>query len=398
MAWSKKNWFGRQARRLRLSILKVSREARASELKIQTELPERGDQERETSSFWFRRVTTAILLGNGGGIVAIASYLTSAADRSSVSILAYPALTSFFSGALLGFFSYTISFITASLRFDSHMNVFSHAVDMARKAGKKTASTQHDGIFAFLIVLSLVQTFCLIGAGASFYNGSSYILSVIGTEACKDSRESYCFGSPIIFPFVNPRPDLETKEEPRVIIAKPRDFSLTSTAASDGSASRIFVAPPESLTVRDITSSTTVQVVSPDGQSCLFSTPFFADGGPTLVRPIDITNLSNRLDDKGYSFIPVSARLFISTIDSDGGTGLTLINVGFSNTGVFITGGFTEASLSILPFPYGDIKGVVFLGENADPVAALPCLEFAENAGFAQGEREAELLASTQRQ
>lgn len=115
----------------------MSREARASELKVQAELPERGEQERETTSFWFRRVTTAVLLGNGGGIVALASYLSNSENVAEVSALSYPALSSFFSGALLGFFSYTISLITTSMRFDSHMNVFARAVEAARKAGKK---------------------------------------------------------------------------------------------------------------------------------------------------------------------------------------------------------------------------------------------------------------------
>jgi hypothetical protein len=242
----------------------MSRQVHASELKIQAELPERGEQERETSSFWFRRVTTAVLLGNGGGIIALASYLTNATDRAGVATLAFPALTSFFSGALLGFFSYTISLITASMRFDSHMNVFVRASEAARKAGKKTASTQHDGTFAFLIVLAGLQACCLVGAGASFYNGSSYILSSIGREACRDSTELYCIGSPIIFPFVNPRPELQPEGRRHFSPVKPEDFSFSTRLDQEGWISDIFLSAPNSRTIRGITSSTTVQIVSPD--------------------------------------------------------------------------------------------------------------------------------------
>lgn len=362
---------------------------RASELKIQTELPERGDQERETSSFWFRRVTTALLLGNGGGIVTLSSYLANASDKPGVAILAYPALTNFFSGALLGFSSYAISLLIASLRFDSHMNIFSRAAEMARKAGK-TASTQHDGIFVFLILLAGVQTCFLVGAGVSFYNGSSYILSVLGREACKDSRERYCYGSPIIFPFVNPMPDLSAAENtsPAPAPTKPSDFTAIAAFGSDRTPSRIYVSPPYNRTIAEITSETTVQMISPKGELCLFSTPFFADGGLALVEPNEITQLKNRLEQKGYSFIPVSSRILISSFVEKDKNELTILNIGFSDKNIFPTGEHIQSRLSIHPFAYGDIKGIVLLRYDADYEKYSDCLNMAEDAGFIVGQRE----------
>ncbi len=386
MARKPKSWFERQARRARLSVAKMSRQIRASELKIQTELPERGDQERETSSFWFRRVTTAILLGNGGGIVALSSYLANASDKPGVAVLAYPALTNFFSGALLGFASYTISLMTASLRFDSHMKVFISAVEVAKKSGK-TASTQYDEVFAFLIMLAILQAVFLAGAGASFYNGSSYILSAIGREACRDSRESFCIGSPLIFPFVSPRPELTSAQNAASKAVVPSDFTVVAAPSDDGTVSRIFISPPRNHTVTELTTSTTVQIVAPSGDLCLFSTPYFADGGLELIRPTSISDLKDRLERRGYSFTPVSSRVFISSSTDDENGKLTLVNIMYSYNAVSMVSTYRDADLSVLPFPYGDAKGLVLVHEDADRKAVSRCLDMAEDAGLLLGER-----------
>lgn len=360
----------------------MSRQARASELQIKTELPERGDQERETSSFWFRRVTTAVLLGNGGGIVALASYLANTPDKTAVAALAYPALASFFSGTVLGFVSYTISLVNASLRFDSHMNLISRAAEIARKAGKKTAATQHDGVFGFLILLAIIQFFCLFGAGISFYKGATYILSFLGKEACKDVNETYCYGSPIIFPFVNPRSEPSETERPLRNILKARDFKINISFDGTNTVDKVYFSPPDSQRIKEITSSTTVQVVSPSGELCLFSMPYFADGGLTLVRPRDIEGLISRMSQNGFALSPVSTRAFIKTIDNNKKAALTVVNVGYIGKDFYISTDHIESNISIHPFKYGIIKGISILHEGEHPENDAKCLKLTSDAGF----------------
>lgn len=234
----------------------------------------------------------------------------------------------------------------------------------------------------------------MFGAGLSFYKGASYILNFTGAQACEDSNESYCYGSPIVFPFVNPKRDLTSPESEPPVRVRPADFRLSAHTDERGLISEVYVTPPTSSVVTDLVSTTTVQLVFPDGRLCLFATPFFADGGLSLVRPEQISRLYRQLERGGYIISPVSTRIFVSSRQGDGPAELNVLDIGYVSNDVVRTGSHVAADLSLLPFDFDETGGLVVLRDSGDQEEALPCLGLAKRAGLLLGRTEEQLLSN----
>ncbi|MBU1347135.1 MAG: hypothetical protein KKA16_09310 [Alphaproteobacteria bacterium] len=387
-----------------MSIVALSRRERASDLRIQADpLPEIGDRDRETSAFWFRRITTAILLGNGAGVIAIGSYIADGKDNADTLGLAYPAMASFLSGIVLGFICYLTSYISTSMRLEAYVEIINRAAELARNAGKKTATTQHDGMFFFLILLVVAQIFFIIGSGASFYNGSSYVLSVLGQAACSKKQETYCYGTPILFPFADPYdppdldPDASTATPSRMLT--PADFTLEASVDGEGrdtAVSRLTLAVPPTHTLVDVTSSDTAQLTASNGDSCLFRTHWFSNGGTALIRSADIDKIRDRLRSRGYSFFATSSQLFAVTMNDVGSKYVTVLNADLNGDTPTVAPGFDRAPISLVPFLIEDDFGLAIYSEANATSGAIECLRLASDAGFELDAPSRRILAAAE--
>jgi hypothetical protein len=84
--------------------------------------------------------------------------------------------------------------------------------------------------------------------------------------------------------------------------------------------------------------------------------------------------------DKGYSFTPVSSRIFIGSTDTIGERELTMIDIGFSGDRIFIKREHVDADISIVPYSYGDMRALAILHKESGETSF--CLRLVEEAGF----------------
>lgn len=399
-----KSWIKRQQRRMRLSIIQLARRERASQLRVQADpLPEAGDRERETSAFWFRRVTTTVLLGNGAGVIALGSYIANGNDAADISRLAYPAMASFLSGALLGFTCYIISYASASMRFEAYITIIERAARIAKNAGKKTVITQHDGVFYFLLVLVCIQIVCLIGSGVSFYKGAGYVLSYLGKSACSQNVEDYCYGSPLLFPLIDPyEPELPT-EGRSVKLPEKSDFTIQSFSDGIGreaEITRISVSAPKNFTVKNLFSRTTVQITSKYGRSCLFEISWFSNGGTVLLKPKDSSLLSQHLGEMGYYIMPTYTRIYAEYTSINGEDNTQYFDVDLTSGLAKVISGAESPDISLIHLNIGEYIGLASESKLLSDEEDIRCLKLASDAGFAlteNGERLVETLERSTR-
>lgn len=399
-----KSWIKRQQRRMRLSIIQLGRRERASDLRIQADpLPEAGDRERETSAFWFRRVTTTVLLGNGAGVIALGSYIANGNDNADISRLAYPAMSSFLSGALLGFTCYIISYASTSMRFEAYMTIIERAAKIAKNSGKKTVTTQHDGVFYFLIILVCMQIACLIGSGVSFYKGSVYVLSYLGKSACSQKVEDYCYGSPLLFPFVDPYDPRLPTEDKSAKLPEKSDFTIQSFSEGVGKETeiaRISVSSPQNFIVKDLVSRTTIQITSKYGRSCLFETSWFSSGGSILLKPKDSILLGQHLNEIDYHITPAYVRIYAEYTSLNGENNTESFDVDLTSGEAKVISAAKMPPISLLHFHIGEYIGVASESKLLSDEEDIRCLKLASDAGFAlteNGERLVETLARSTR-
>lgn len=186
--------------------------------------------EREAAAFWFRRITTTLLVGNGGGVIAVASYLSNAKDTATAAVLAYPALSYFLSGVLVTVCSYTVAMLWSGFRVEAYAKHYAQKLEQLRSIEKNRVKPK-EGFFAELkrewnkaptpaerdvgwftlsfALLGVVQLGALVGAGWLFYAGASTVIAGAQEMLCRSQpNNEFCrFPPSVIFPARAALPD-----------------------------------------------------------------------------------------------------------------------------------------------------------------------------------------------
>lgn len=167
-------------------------------------VPEVAPHEREAASFWYRRIATSLLIGNGAGVLAVGGFLGKAEALAVVAPLVYPALAKFLTGVAFGFGSLFISLFWTSGRIDTYVEFYTKMETIGRKIVDPKLAGGKAWINIILPLLLFAQIGFLMASGWYFYTGSTQVVLTVGRVACQvaptspfcDERPSFLFSDP----------------------------------------------------------------------------------------------------------------------------------------------------------------------------------------------------------